>query len=53
VLSFATKTLGKKLRFKVSRRWLLDFLKENFNILDDFEIPGERFIIFEKIQFNM
>jgi parallel beta-helix repeat protein len=46
VLSFATKTLSKKLRFQVNRKWLLDFLKENFKILDDFEISGERFIIF-------
>ncbi len=46
VLSFATKTLGKKTRFQVNRKWLLDFLRENFMILDDFEISGERFIIF-------
>ena len=52
VLSFATKSLGKKLRFGASRGWLVNFLKQIFKILDDFDISGERFIIFKKILKN-
>jgi hypothetical protein len=47
VVSFATKSMIKKQRFNVSRKWILDFIEENFNILDDFEIGNERYIVFE------
>jgi len=49
VVSFATKSLVKRERFKVKRYWFENFLKEHFNIIDDFEIGGERYIIFERI----
>ncbi len=53
VVSFATKSMIKKERFKVNRRWILDFIKENFELLDDFEIGGERYICFrEKSKFK-
>jgi len=26
----------------------MNFIKENFNLLDDFEIEGERYIVFKK-----
>ena len=48
VVSFATRSMVKRERFKVSRNWILNFIKENFNVLDDFEIGGERYIVFEK-----
>jgi hypothetical protein len=48
VISFATRSMGKKEKFKVSRKWILDFIKQRFKILDDFEVGGERYIVFRK-----
>lgn len=48
VVSFATKSLGSREKFKVKRNWIISFIKENFNILDDFEIGGEHYLIFSK-----
>ena len=46
VLSFATKSLGKRKKFAVNRNWIVKFIGENFSILDDFECGGERYILF-------
>lgn len=48
VISFATKSLGKRKVFFAKRNWLINFIKENFNLLDDFEIGGERYLVFSK-----
>ena len=48
VVSFATRSMIKRKKFKVERHWILDFIKENFKVLDDFELGGERYICFEK-----
>lgn len=48
VISFATRSLGNRKKFSVTRNWLLNFIKENFEITDDFEVFGERYIIFRK-----
>ncbi len=48
VVSFATKSMTGKQKFKVKRYWILNFIKDNFEILDDFEIGGERYISFKK-----
>lgn len=48
VVSFATKSLGARKKFSVQRGWFLRFVNENFKIIDDFELNGERYIIFEK-----
>ena len=48
VVSFATKSMVKREKFKVSRKWLLDFIKQRFKILNDFEIGSEKYIIFTK-----
>jgi len=48
VVSFATKSLIKRSRFKVKRNWIVNFIEENFNVLDDFEIGGERYIVFRE-----
>jgi len=48
VVSFATKSLGSREKFKVKRNWIVDFVKENFTLLDDFEMGGERYLIFNK-----
>jgi len=47
-ISFATRSLIKKTRFKVNRKWILNFIKENFEILDEFETYYEKFIVFKK-----
>lgn len=47
VLSFATKSLGNREKFNAKRSWIVDFIKENFIVLDDFEIAGERYIVFQ------
>lgn len=48
VVSFATRSMAKKQKFKVERYWITNFLKDNFEILDDFEIGGERYIVFRR-----
>ena len=47
VISFATRSMVKRKRFKVKRNWIVNFIKENFKILNDFEIGDERYIIFK------
>ncbi len=47
VISFATESYIKRTRFKVNRNWILDFIKENFSIKEDFELGGERYLIIE------
>lgn len=49
VLSFATKSLGKRQRFHAKRNWILKFIEENFNVKDDFEIGGERYLVLVRI----
>jgi hypothetical protein len=48
VVSFATKSLGNRQKFKAKRNWIVDYIKDNFIILDDFELGGERYIVFNK-----
>ena len=48
VVGFATKSFFKKQLFKVRRDWVINFIKENFEILDDFEFGSERYIVFSK-----
>ena len=48
VLSFATRSLGKGKKFSVNRGWILNFIKENYLVLNDFELGGERYLIFSK-----
>ena len=48
VVSFATKSLVKRGNIWVKRIWISNFIKDNFNLLDDFEIGGERYFVFEK-----
>lgn len=47
IVSFATQSLGSRKKFSAQRSWLLRFIKENFEVLEDFEINGERYISFE------
>jgi len=48
VVSFATKSLVRRISFKAKRNWIIDFIDETFKILDDFEIGGERYLVFSE-----
>lgn len=47
IVSFATRSMLKKEKFKVTRKWLVEFIERNFKILDDFELGNERYISFK------
>jgi len=49
VLSFATKSLGRRSKFSAQRGWIKKFIEENFEMLDDFELGGERYFSFRKV----
>ena len=48
VVSFATRSLGNRKKFSAQRTWIVKFITENFDVVDDFEIGGERYIVFKK-----
>ena len=48
VVSFATKSLIARKKFNVKRNWIINFLKDNFEVLDDFYLEGERYLVFRK-----
>jgi len=48
VVSFATKSLGSREKFKANRNWISEFIYENFKVSDDFELGGERYLIFNR-----
>jgi len=45
VLTLPTESLGGRKKFAVQRKWIVDFLEENFEIKKDFRMSGERIII--------
>jgi len=47
IISFATESWMKRKKFYVNRKWLTDFIGENWQFTDDFEIEGERYLVFE------
>jgi len=44
VVSLPVESLSGKKKFQVRRRWIVDFLHENFDVVGDFEAYGERFL---------
>jgi hypothetical protein len=44
VLTLPVESLSGKTRFEVNRKWIVDFLEENFEILGDFKLFGERIL---------
>jgi len=48
IVSFATKSLISKKAFKVKRYWFYNFVKENFKVLNEFELGTEKYIVFSK-----
>lgn len=47
VVSFPTKSMVSRKKIWAKRTWFLQFVEENFKILDDFELGDERFIVFK------
>lgn len=47
VLSFATESMIRKDKFKANRRWIIDFITEKFELLENFKLGNERYIIFK------
>ena len=47
VVSLATRSMISRKPFNVKRSWIVGFIQENFKITDDFELGGERYIVFE------
>ncbi|MBM3228462.1 hypothetical protein FJZ20_01055 [Candidatus Pacearchaeota archaeon] len=50
VISFPTESMSKRQKFRVKRYWLINFLSKFHLLRDDFEISGEKFLVFEKEQ---
>ncbi len=47
VISFATESWIRRRKFYANRKWLIDFIRENWDFVDDFEIGGERYLTFQ------
>lgn len=47
IVSFATRSLIKREKFKANRNWIKEFIRENFEILDEFELGTEKYISFK------
>lgn len=48
VLTLPTESLGGRKKFAVQRKWIMDFLEENFVVEKDFSRDGERIICLHK-----
>ena len=47
VISLPTESSGGRKRFEVQRKWLVNFLEDNFVIKKDFEVNGERILVID------
>ncbi|MBS3094040.1 hypothetical protein J4474_00080 [Candidatus Pacearchaeota archaeon] len=45
VVSFATRSLVARTKFFAKRNWIIDFIKENFSVIDEFETDGEKYLV--------
>jgi len=48
VVSVPLVSLGGRKKFAVKRKWLMDYLEENFRVDRDFEMFGERILVVRK-----
>ena len=48
VLSFATRSIQSKKKFFANRKWIRDFISDNFNLVEEFDLGGENYIIFSE-----
>ena len=46
VVSWATKSLGDRKKIFATKKWLREFVDSEFNILNEFEVGGENYLIF-------
>jgi len=46
VVSFAMQSLVARKKFRINRNWIVQFIDENFAILEDFVLGEERYLIF-------
>ena len=50
VVSVPLESLSKRRNFAVDRKWLVDFLKEKFEMVDDWREGGERFFVVKPLR---
>jgi hypothetical protein len=50
VVSFATRSFVKRKKFRAERNWIINFIRNNFKIIDNFESGDEKYIVFKKGQ---
>jgi hypothetical protein len=48
IISFATESLVRRKKFFAQRKWILNFIRDNFRVLDDFKFCSERYIVIGK-----
>lgn len=48
VISWATKSLVSKKKFYAERKWLKEFIKENFKIMEEFDLGVEHYLVLSK-----
>lgn len=48
VLSFATESFFKRNKFRADRKWILKFIKNNFDLTENFELGSEKYFVFKK-----
>ncbi|MCR4285150.1 MAG: hypothetical protein NUV97_03860 [archaeon] len=48
VLTLPTESLGGRKQFLVQRKWIVEYLEDNFKILKDFQMNGERVLCVRK-----
>jgi len=48
IISLPLVSLGGRKKFVVRRKWLIDFLADNFDVRKDFEMFGERILVVKK-----
>ena len=48
VLTFSLESISGRKKFSVERKWLIEFLEKEFDVLKDFKMFGERVLVFRK-----
>jgi len=48
IVSWATRSLVSKKKFYANRKWLKDFVSENYEIIDEFDEGVEHYLVFQK-----
>jgi len=47
VVSWATKSLGDRKKIFATKKWLKEFIEKNFKVIEEFEIGGENYLVFQ------